>query len=213
VRHVRGRDHPPLDQRARRSAGEQGRLGAQHDGREVQRQRIDQAASSAERTVAPPPMRTTSRSLPLSDDAASARSRAAATASGRPVVDKRPVEVGEPHRLRRRARHDDERGLADLAGAVADIVVPAVRPVDHVEEPAAEDDGARAGGRLARDLALVGVFGKRPAVQGVAAGAIPLSGPGSGPVTKPSRETEMSAMIRVMPGQTRSAARTHRFPR
>jgi hypothetical protein len=28
-----------------------------------------------------------------------------------------------------------------------------------------------------------------------------LSGPGSGPVTKPSRETEMSAMIRLMPGR------------
>ena len=34
--------------------------------------------------------------------------------------------------------------------------------------------------------------------------------PRSCPVTKPSRETEMSAMIRVMPGQTRSAAQTHR---
>lgn len=37
-----------------------------------------------------------------------------------------------------------------------------------------------------------------------------LSGPGPGPVTKPSTDTEMSATMRVMPGQTRSAARTHR---
>jgi hypothetical protein len=38
----------------------------------------------------------------------------------------------------------------------------------------------------------------------------PLSGLGPGPVMKPSRETGMSAMIRVMPGETRSAAQTHR---
>jgi len=38
----RCRGHAPLHQRARRSAGEQRRPGAQHDGREVQRQRVDQ---------------------------------------------------------------------------------------------------------------------------------------------------------------------------
>src|SRR3954464_1948651 len=38
----------------------------------------------------------------------------------------------------------------------------------------------------------------------------PLSGPGSGPVTKPSREIEMSAMIRVIQWQTGFAPRTHR---
>jgi len=113
----------------------------------------------------------TSRSLPLSDDAASARSRAAVTGVGQTGGDERPVEAGCPHRLRRRARHDDERGLADLAGTVAGRVVPAFRPVDHVEEVAAEDDGARGGGRLAQDPAVVGVAGKRPCVQGLAAGA------------------------------------------
>jgi hypothetical protein len=40
-------------------------------------------------------------------------------------------------------------------------------------------------------------------------GAPPVN-TGPGPVTKPSRETEMSAMMRIMPGQTRSAAKTHR---
>ena len=68
---------------------------------------------------------------------------------GQPGGDERPVEVGEAHRLRWRARHDDERRLADLARAVADLVVPAARSVDDVEEPAAEDDGPRTRGRLA----------------------------------------------------------------
>ncbi|MFF1681881.1 hypothetical protein ACFVYG_38265 [Streptomyces sp. NPDC058256] len=35
-----------------------------------------------------------------------------------------------------------------------------------------------------------------------------LSEPQSGPATKPPKKTEMSAMIQVMPGQTRSAPRT-----
>jgi hypothetical protein len=75
---------------------------------------------------------------------------------------------------------------------------------------AAEDDGARAGGPFVQEPAVVGVVGKRPRVQGLAAGAQTVVRAGVGPGDEAVEETEMSAMIRVMPGQTRSAAQTHR---
>jgi hypothetical protein len=123
-------------------------------------------------------MRTTSRSWPRCSLRALARG---GDGVGQTGGDEHPVEAGEPHRFRRRARHDDERGLADLPGTVAGVVIPALRPVDHVEEAATEDDGARAGGRLAQDPAVVGVVGKRPGVQGVAAGAQTVVRAGIGP--------------------------------
>ena len=92
-------------------------------------------------------------------------------ASDRPVVTNVQSSSVSLHRLRRRARHDDERGLADLARAVAGLVVPAVRPVDHVEEPTTEDDSTRTGGRLAQESAIVGVVGERPGVQSLASAA------------------------------------------
>ncbi|HEX4812862.1 MAG TPA: hypothetical protein VFV66_08940 [Nonomuraea sp.] len=100
---------------------------------------------------------------------------------GQTAGDERPVEVGEPHLRRRRARHDDERGLADLTGAITDLVVPALRAVDNIEQPAPEDDGARAGGRLAHDPAVVGVVGERPSVHGLAADAQTVVRAGIGP--------------------------------
>jgi hypothetical protein len=50
-----------------------------------------------------------------------------------------------------------------------------------VEEVAAEDDGARAGGPLVQEPAVVGVVGKRPRVHGPAAGAQTAVRAGVGP--------------------------------
>jgi hypothetical protein len=94
---------------------------------------------------------------------------------------------------------------ADLACAVAGVVVPALWSVDDVEEAAAEDDGARAGGSLAQDPAVVGIVGERPGVQGLAARAQTAGRAGVGPGDEAVEETEMSAMMRVMPGRRGAA--------
>ncbi|MGV9741062.1 hypothetical protein [Nocardia farcinica] len=115
-------------------------------------------------------MSTTSRSSPRSAEAAVARARDGGDRVGQAGGDEGPVEVRQPHRGRRCAGHDHERGRADLGRAVADLVVPAAGRVHHVEQVAAEDDGPGAGRPLAEHAAVLGVVGERPGVQRLAAG-------------------------------------------
>ena len=79
--------------------------------------------------------------------------------------DEREV-MGEPHLDGRPVRDHDQGWSPDLARAIAARVIPALRGIDNVEQPAPHHDRAGGRGRLVQDVGVDGVVAvEGPTVQ------------------------------------------------